>query len=56
MIPNGSASLTRSFMPAAETTRNQLLVWIIQQINAVRNNSEWQSIKFDTGSGHDPGL
>ncbi len=28
----------------AETTRNQLLVWIIQQINAVRNNSEWLSM------------
>jgi DNA-binding FadR family transcriptional regulator len=28
----------------AKTTRNQLLIWIIEQINAVRNNSEWLNL------------
>jgi len=35
---------TRFHARLALTTRNQLLVWIIEQINAVRNNSEWLSM------------
>lgn len=36
---------TRFHAQLAETTRNQLLVWIIGQINAVRNNEEWLSMR-----------